>query len=129
MSTYVVEAFHTRLPPRVGPSAQQVLSVATGLAAVSSAVFTPLAAADRPSGKVMVTFEAVGFGVYIRLGTTVTTGTTAANGLGINAGEKVTLWLSTERDVFVDVLALGVGTLKWYVASPEYDNVLMHGTV
>ncbi len=120
MSTAALKAYHQVLPPR-STGQQAVQSVATGAAAVKTSIWSM---SPAPEGKVMLTFEAGTTDCYIRLrGDAGAAGTTAANGMIVKAGQPgVTYWVDSLVDLFVDHLATGAGTLKWYVASPVYDG-------
>ncbi len=112
------ELFFNILPPSNFAGPNQVQSVASG-AAAGVAVFTSLAAADQPKGKVWVLFEAVTEDCYVRFGPTTSAATTAANGLLVKAGTPGRVfYLEPTKHAFMDVFAGGAGTLKWQVCSP-----------
>jgi hypothetical protein len=108
-------------PPRTS-GLHKPQNVATGAAAVATAVFTGLST-DAPSGHVMVTFYALSQDVYIRFRSDNSADTTSTNGYPIPAGSEVTYWLNPNVDVYVDHIAPGgVGALRWYVCSPEFGG-------
>lgn len=112
------DAFFRILPPSNVAGPNQVQSVATG-AAAGVAVFTSLADADEPKGKVMVCFEAVTSDCYVRFGPATSSGTTASNGLIVKAGQPGRVfYLEPTSHAFMDVFAAAAGTLKWQVCSP-----------
>lgn len=120
-TTAAIKAYHQILPPR--QSGQNVVqSVVTGAAAVKTSLWSMTPA---PTGKVMVTFEALTTDCWIRVrGDAGAAGTTSSNGMIIKAAQPgVTYWLDVATDIYVDHIATGAGVLKWYVASPQYDGV------
>jgi hypothetical protein len=118
VTTAAEKAYFQSLPPRVS-GRQQIKNVATGNAAVSTAVFSGMT--DPPSGPVMVCLQALTQDAYVRFGTTSTTGTTSSNGYCIPAGAEAVFWMDPNVDVYMDHIAPGgVGALRWYVCSPEY---------
>lgn len=77
----------------------------------------------RPDGKCWVTFEALTYDCYIRIGPATSSATTTANGLVIPSGQTVSLYLNPEKDLYVDAYAPGgTGKLKWYVSSPVCER-------
>jgi hypothetical protein len=71
-----------------------------------------------PKGKVWLEVEAWGNDCYIRFSRTASTGTTATNGLLLKVGLPRSFYVDPNfRDKFMDVLATGVGILKYRVAS------------
>lgn len=118
------DLFHSPIPPSNVDGPNQVQTMTTG-AAASQAVFTGLAAANRPIGHVYVVFEAITKDAYVRFGSTVTTDTTAANGLLIKAGEVGRVFLlHPTKHALMDVLGSGgAGVLNWQVCSPPCDRL------
>ncbi len=118
------ELFFNITPPyNVASTANAVQSVATG-AAAGTALFTSLADAERPHGKVFVCFEATGNDCYVRFGPATSSATTAANGLIIVAGQPGRVfYLVPGKHEFVDAYATGAGVLKWQVCSPIGERI------
>ena len=128
--TAAEKSFYQQLPPRTSTEdggRQVVVNVATGAAAVKTAIFSM---PKPPEGDCMVTFQADTNDAYIRTRSDAgAAGTTASNGIVIKAGASVRYWLSPLKDVYVDHIAPGgVGVLKWYVSSPVYDHYKQSGT-
>jgi hypothetical protein len=117
------DAFFYIVPPSNVAGPNQVQNRATG-AAVGQAVFTGLAAADQPPGKVWVCFEAVTNDCYVRFGPATSAGTTAANGLLVKAGQPGRVfYLDPVKHAFMDVFAPVAGTVSWQVCSPPGQRV------
>lgn len=117
------ELFFNITPPSNVASPNQVQSVVTG-AAAGTDLFTGLAAADKPQGKVFVCFEATGNDVYVRFGPATSAATTAANGLIITAGQPGRVfYLVPGKHDFVDAYSVGAGVLKWQVCSPIGERI------
>ncbi len=77
----------------------------------------------EPETKCWVTFEAITYDVYVRMGAAATAGTTTANGLVIPAGTAASFYLTPSIHVNVDHYSPGgAGTLKWYVSSPPCER-------
>ncbi len=116
------DAFLTIVPPSNVNGPNQVQESATG-AAASVAVFTGLAAGDRPVGRVFVTFEALTADCYVRFGSTTTTATSADNGLIIKAGDAGRVFqLDPDKHAKMDVYAASAGKIKWQVCSPPVER-------
>ncbi len=112
------DLFFTIVPPSNAAGPNQVQSNATG-AAAGVALFTGLAAANRPVGKVFVCFEAVTEDCFVRFGPATSSGTTASNGLIVKAGQPGRVfWMDPTRHAFMDVFAGAAGVVKWQVCSP-----------
>jgi hypothetical protein len=116
------------LPPRVVGTdpAYAWQSAATGVAAASANLWSSYTgqgsdavAGQSPKGKVWLELEATGFDAYVRLSRTATTGTTAANGSVVRAGQPaVVYFIDPTIDLFLDVISPGgTGTIKWRVCS------------
>lgn len=123
MSTAASKAFHTVFPPRK-TGKQLVQSIATAVTAVDTSLWTGLGV-DRPTGKVYVMFEARTFDVFIKFkAIDDAADCTVNNGMLVKADQPgMSFWLDSQLDLFVDFISPGgVGTLKWYVASPEFDG-------
>jgi hypothetical protein len=119
MSKDAQSGFYQRLPPS-DDGKQVVQTAATGAAAANVALWTGLPAADRPKGFVWVTFECVSNDCYLRFKETATAAaTTTANGLKLPSGSRIDLWIPTHVLSTLDVIAAGVGSIKWYVSSPD----------
>ena len=111
--------FYNRLPPR-DTGKQTVQSSATGVAAANVALWSGLAAADRPNGYAWVTFECVSQDCYLRFKESATAAaTTTSNGLKVPAGSRIDLWIPAHALSTLDVIAAGVGSIKWYVSSSD----------
>ncbi len=117
------ELFFNITPPSNAAGPNQVQSVVTG-AAAGTALFTGLAAADQPQGKVFVCFEATGNDVYVRFGPATSAATTAANGLIVPVGQPGRVfYLVPGKHDFVDAYSSGAGVLKWQVCSPIGERI------
>jgi hypothetical protein len=111
------DVFFSIIPPSNVDGPNEIQSSATG-AAAGVALFTGLAAADRPVGKVCVCFEALTADAYVRFGPATSAGTTAANGAIVKAGEPGRVFvLDPDKHAYMDVFSAG-GSIKWYVCSP-----------
>lgn len=123
MSTNASKAFHQVLAPKAtGQNAVQ--SSASSTSANSVPIFTGLGA-DAPTGKCYVTFEAVTEDCYIRIlaEDDASPDVTSQTGMLVKADTPgVSFWLDTATEAYVEFKATGSGYLKWYVASPDYDE-------
>lgn len=117
------DLFYRILPPTNVAGPNQVQTMTTG-AAAGQAVFTGLAAANRPCGKVYVCFEAVTEDCYVRFGPATSSATTATNGLIVKAGQPGRVfYLEPTAHAFMDVYAPGgAGSLNWQVCSPPGER-------
>lgn len=122
MSTAASKAFHTVYPPR-DTGKQLVQSVATGVAAADVNIWTGLGA-DAPTGKVYLMLEAVGFDCYVKFKTLDDAAdATSSNAMLVKAGQPgIAFWVDFSIDKYIDFIGTGVGVLKWYVSSPEFDG-------
>lgn len=94
----------------------EVVSVATGAAAVATSLWTMT---KPPEGPVKVIVEATTVDAYVRFKTTGAAGTTTSNGMVIPAGTAIMFWLDPSVHKLVDHITAGsAGLLKWYVCSP-----------
>lgn len=113
-------------PPRVAGD-YAVQSVATAVAAVGTDLWAGYTAdasgLKTPPGKIWMEFEAVGFDVYFRLNSISSTGTTSANGRVLKVGTPQAFYLDPTKDLFVDHLGAGVGTLKWRKMGPIGERI------
>lgn len=106
-------------PPRVTATDPEdgVQSGVTGAAAVSLDLWagypTDAGNLKTPQGKVFIEFEALASTAYIRVSRTATTTTTINNGSAIAVGVPRVFYLDPTKDLFIDVIASGVGVLKW----------------
>ncbi len=117
------DLFFNITPPSNVAGPNQVQSAVTG-AAAGNALFTSLADAIRPHGKVFVCFEATGNDVYVRFGPATSAATTAANGLIVVAGQPGRVfYLTPGVHEFVDAFSVGAGVLKWQVCSPIGERI------
>lgn len=123
MSTNASKAFHQVLPPTAsGQNAVQVS--ATSTSANSLPIFTGLGS-DAPTGKCYVTFEAVTESCYIRVlaADDASPDVTNQTGMLVKADSPgVSYWLDVATQGYVEFKATGSGYLKWYVASPDYED-------
>lgn len=111
------DTFFSIVPPSNVAGPNQMQSAVTG-AAAGVALFTGLAAADRPVGKVCVAFEADTADAYVRFGPATSAATTALTGAIIKYGEPGRVFmLDPDKHAYMDVFSAG-GTIKWYVCSP-----------
>ena len=112
------DMFFYIVPPSNVDSPNEVQSLVTG-AADSQDLWSGLDAADIPPGSVFVCIEALTADCYVRFGNTVTTGTTANNGLIVKAGQPGRLfYLNPTKHKYMDVFAASAGVVKWQVCSP-----------
>ena len=107
------------LPPRVASTDDeyQVFSGVTGAAASSHDLWTGYTAdhatIKRPAGKCWIELEATANIAYVRFSRTASTGTTVANGAVLQVGVPRRFYIQPDIDLFMDVIAAGVGTIKW----------------
>lgn len=126
--------FERTLPPTDSATDPKtvVQSAVTGLAAANVDLWGGLAEADRPPGKVYVTFDALTQDCYVRFkSTNSAAGTTSANGQLIKAGAAphITYYLDPSKHVYMDVIAPGgAGTVKWQVVSHPQETFKAFGT-
>lgn len=123
MGTEAIRAFHQVLPP-TNTGKQMVQSVSTANSVDVDPLFTGLGA-NAPTGWVYVAFEAVTTDCYIRLRSdNVNTGISSTTGMLIKAGQPaVSFWVDSDTYLYVNHIAPGgAGSLKWYVASPDYEE-------
>lgn len=127
--TSAEKAFFIILPPRNGAHPNQVQSDSVTTSAANTALWSGLAAADRPKGKVVVTFEARGADVYVRFKSSATAAaTTTSNGLVIKDGTKEIFYLDPTIHTHVDHIGSAAGAIKWYVSSPPQEMATAHGS-
>lgn len=112
-------------PPRnaATDSEDAFLSAATSGAASSmnlwSAYTDKSGVAGAPKGKVWLELEAVANDCYVRFCRTATTATTSSNGALCKVGIPRYFYIEPSQvDKFIDVLATGVGVLKYRVVGP-----------
>src|SRR3954468_8356172 len=118
-------------PPRVAGTdpAFQVFSGVTGAAAVSLDLWAGYAAdaggLKTPQGKCWIELEATATPAYVRFSRTASTGTTVNNGVVINIGATRKFYLDPTKDLFLDVISTGAGTIKWRMVGPILDRSRM----
>ncbi len=111
-------------PPRVASTDndQQVNSMVTSAAAASADLWSTYTAdgggSKAPQGKVWVELEATASTAYVRFSRTATTSTTVALGSAVVVGTPRQFYLDPTKDLFLDVIAAGAGTLKWRKVGP-----------
>lgn len=108
-----INDIHQNRPARNGSTDAEdaVQSDTTGAAAASGDLWAGYAAV--PQGKCWLEFEAVTTNCHFRLCRTATTATTAANGTCLIVGVPRRFYVDPTKDLFIDHLATGAGTVKW----------------
>jgi hypothetical protein len=116
-------------PPRVVGTDPDfaVYSAATAAVATSTDIWAgyPLDAGSirTPPGKIWLELEAVTAALFVRFSRTATTGTTAANGVILSIGAPRAFYVDPTKDLFLDHLATGVGTIKWRKLGPIGERI------
>lgn len=130
MTLLYANAPHANYPPRdtATDKGEEILSSATGAAAANIALWTgytgPNGVVGAPAGKVWVEFEALSNVAYIRLKrTSSAAATTTSNGAILAVGVPRVFYLDPSKDVVADVIAGGVGVLKWRVVSQVGERI------
>jgi len=124
-------AAEQNLPPRVAGTdpAQQVFSAVTGAAAASVDLWAGYAAdaggLKTPQGKCWIELEVTANTAYVRFSRTNSAATTTANGSAIVVGTPRKFLIDATKDLFMDVIAAGVGTIKWRMVGPILDRSRM----
>ena len=128
MSDNFSVSFQNNRPPRVAATDPEdaVLSFVTGAAAVSADLWGAYTSNDGTvgpaKGKVWLELEAQTADCYVRLSRTASTGTTATNGSLLKVGIPRIFYIDPIKDKFLDVIATGVGVLKYRVCSQIGDR-------
>jgi hypothetical protein len=118
---------YTNQPPRTAAVDERWCwkSVVTGAAPAMVDIWGSYTAAVRPYGKVWVEFESTAATAYIRFNrVNGPAGCSSANGTAvpINAATKVKFLVDPLKDVYLDVVATGAGTLKYRICSHDLDR-------
>lgn len=102
--------------PAISPE-DQVFSGTTGIAAASFDLWSGYPAdaggLKTPQGKVWIELEVTASTAYVRFTKTATTATTVASGAGVVVGTPRRFYVDPTKDLFMDVIAAGAGTIKW----------------
>lgn len=104
------------LPP-TDAGKQKVTTKTVGVSAVDFTWVSDMGA-DAPEGTCYIVLEAKGDAIYIRFNDSGTTGTTATNGIIIEAGKKESFYVDPVSHSSIDCISDSAGsTLKLYVSS------------